>query len=200
MTGLVGYARSRRFGWACLGVVSAGVATFLLAESFVRQEHFFEMALIPASALGPLVMAVVIGATVDEPADEIAAAAPRRLRLWTVGHVLAVLSVGAVCLSPLATYPNVDWGLAAALRNLAGFTGLGLLTAAVTGGVWAWTVPVAYGLGAYAIEGLNRTGSLLAWPLFPDRRVAGHVVAVLLLGAGLSVTRGRTSRLVHSEW
>ena len=199
MTGVVGYMRSHRLGWACLGVGIAGVATFLLAELFVRQENFFEMALIPATAFGPLTMAVVIGATVDEPAGEISVAAPRRLRLWSLGHVLAVLSLGTVCLTPLAGYPNVDWGLASALRNLAGFTGLALLTAAVTGGVWAWTVPVAYGLGTYAIEGLNRTGSLLAWPLFPDRRVAGHVVAVLLLVAGLSVTRGRTSRLAHSE-
>ncbi|MEX2654331.1 MAG: hypothetical protein WD532_04795, partial [Acidimicrobiia bacterium] len=68
------------------------------------------------------------------------------------------------------------------------------------GGVWAWTVPVGYGMGAYALEGLNRSGSLLAWPLFPDRRIAGHVVAVLLLAAGLSVTRERTSRLAHREW
>ncbi|MEX1043864.1 MAG: hypothetical protein WD020_04445 [Acidimicrobiia bacterium] len=200
MTGVVGYVRSHRLGWAGMGVGVAGVATFLLAELYVRQEHFYEMALIPAVAFGPLVMAVVIGATVDEPAGEISVAAPRRLRLWTIGHVLAALTVAALCLVPLGSYPDVDWGLAAALRNLAGFTGLALLTATVTGGVWAWTVPVAYGMGAYALEGLNRSGSLLAWPLFPDRRIAGHVVAVLLLAAGLSVTRGRTSRLARREW
>lgn len=200
MTGVVGYARSHRLGWAGLGVGVAGVATYLLAELFDRQEHFFEMALIPATAFGPLAMAVVIGSTVDEPAGEIAVAAPRRLRLWTVGHVLAILSVGVVCLTPLAGFPNVDWGLASGVRNLVGFTGLALLTAAITSGVWAWTVPVAYGLGTYALEGLNRTGSLFAWPLFPDRRTAGHVIALLLLGAGLSVTRGRTSRLAHREW
>jgi len=200
MTGVVAYVRSHRLGWASLGLGLAGVVTFLLAEVFVRQKHFYEMALVPASAMGPLVMAVVIGATVDEPTDEIAAAAPRRLRLWTVGHVLVVLLLGAVCLAPLAGYPNVDWGLAAAVRNLAGFTGLALLTAAVVGCVWAWTVPVAYGLGAYALEGLNRTESLLAWPLFPDRRAAGLVVAALLLSAGLLVTQGSTSRLARSEW
>lgn len=200
MIGVIRYMRSHRLGWAGLGVGAGGVVTYRLAELFVRQERFFEMALIPAVAFGPLVMAIVIGVTVDEPADEIAAAAPRRLHLWSIGHVVAMLVLAAVCLTPLAGYSNVDWGLAAAIRNLAGFTGLALLTAAVAGGVWSWTVPVAFVLGSYALEGLNRTGSLLAWPLFPDRRSSGHVVAVLLLGAGLAVTRRGTNRHARSEW
>lgn len=194
------YARSRRLGWAVIGVVVAGIATLMIAHLFVSRRVFQEMALIPAIAFGPLTMAVIIGVTVDEPSIEIAAATPRPLSRWTVGHVFALVVVGCLCLTPLAAYPAVDWGIAAAARNLVGFTGLALLAASVAGAVWAWTAPVVYGLGAYALEGLNRTASPFAWPLLPDRESVGHVIAVMLFSVGLVVTLRQKSRLPRSGW
>ena len=136
----------------------------------------------------PLVLTVgaaaIIAASSQSPfADpERATWPPPRLRLIQVA-AFVLAAAGLLGLARLGQDPR------AAIRNLAGFTGLALITATVTSALLAWITPLAYALycgGQIDAQAVN----LWSWPALPSSNHTATLIALLLLGAGVTaITR-----------
>jgi len=84
-------------------------------------------------------------------------------------------------------------GTLAHRRNFGGLVGLGLLSAVVLGGPFAWTGPMAYLLvaeGALA----HRSATPWVWPPRPPHDRGGAICACLVLVAGLVLITVRGPR------
>lgn len=200
MRGMVLYARSRRLGWVTLSLVIVGVAVSAIGAAYVRVDDFGDMALLPTVVLGPVPAAVLVLVTIDEPSAEIGLAAARRLRWWRLGHVALLVGVCVVVFAPLSRHAAMSWGYSAALRNLFGYLGIGLLAGALWGAKWAWTGPMLYGLGGFLLEAQVRSGSLLYWPARPDRSGAAWMAASSLALVGVAaILRRRATGMVDDD-
>jgi hypothetical protein len=174
---------SRRTPLALTLILAVAAADWLLAPLTTGTGAF-------AGTL-PLVLATgaagIIAASAQSPfGDPERATWPvPRLRLI---HVLA-LTVAASGLLGLA---RTGHDPLAAIRNVAGFTGLALLTATVTSAGLAWIAPLAYTI--YCSGPLDvRTVNLWSWPALPSSDHGACLIALLLLGAGVaSITRAGT--------
>jgi hypothetical protein len=162
-----------------------GGILYAVASLMVRSGSFGDQALIPTVVIGPIALAIAVTSTVDDPSDEILRAAPFRIGRARVGHVLALVFLAALVLLPLSSFPEMVLSSPAGIRNLVGYTGLGLVTAWFTTGRWAWVAPFVYGLGALTVEGAARTGHLFFWPTRPDGSAIAWGIAVVLFGLGL---------------
>ena len=154
------------------------------------------------SGMLPLVLTVAAGAVIatsmhspfGEP--ERATYPPPWLRLTQV-LMLLLAAAGLLGLARLGHDPF------AAIRNLAGFTGLALVTATTISAPLSWITPLAYVIycgGPIDIQHI----SLWSWPALPASNHAAALIALLLLGAGIScVTRTGAhdrSRLQGPSW
>lgn len=185
MNTLALYIRSRRVSVAVPTIVVVGAVMFAVANLMVRSDSFGDQALIPTVVIGPIALAIAVTSTVDDPSDEIVRAAPFRIGRARVGHVLGLVFLAALVLLPLSTFPEMVLSSSAGIRNLLGYTGLGLVTAWFISGRWAWVAPVVYGLGALTVEGAARSGHLFFWPTRPDGSAIAWGIAVVLFGLGL---------------
>lgn len=186
MNGAIFYVRSRGAVNAAAVVVAVGAVSFLVAEAMTDDGGVAGQTLIPIVVMAPAAMAVAVLATIDEPSAEIAAATPFRVGVARAVHVLALLGVAVACLTPLASFEGVDLGSSAAIRNLTGYIGLGLIFGPWARATWAWTAPVVFSIGTLTIEGASRTGALLFWPMRPDSDEAAWLVASSLVVAGMA--------------
>lgn len=183
MRGLALYARSRRLFWVTATLIVAGGAASAMGAVYVGMDEFGDMALLPTVILGPVPAVVLVMLTIGEPSAEIAVAGWRRLHLWRLSHVACLVVIPVVAYLPLASHADMTWGYEAAVRNLFGYLGIGLVVGAVGGANWAWAGPMVYGLGGFLLEAQMRSGSLLYWPARPDGDTAALIVA-----AGLAFT------------
>jgi hypothetical protein len=107
---------------------------------------------------------------------------PPRLRLIQAAAFVPT-AAGLLALARLGHDPL------AAIRNLAGFTGLALITATVLNALLSWITPLAYALycsGQIDLQAVN----LWSWPALPSSNHTALLIALLLLGAGVTaITR-----------
>jgi hypothetical protein len=97
---------------------------------------------------------------------------------------MTAAAVGALAAGS-AIAGGLDGGILDLLRNVAGFTGIGLVLAAVTGAGLAWTGPLAYMVVAeFAILELWTTP--LVWPARPPHDRGGAICAALVFAAGIA--------------
>ena len=105
-----------------------------------------------------------------------------RLRLIQVTALLPA-AAGLLGLARLGHDPL------AAIRNLGGFTGLALVTAAVISAPLSWITPLAYAIycgGPIDIHAVT----VWSWPALPSSNDTAALIALLLLAAGVtSITR-----------
>lgn len=82
---------------------------------------------------------------------------------------------------------SATFGISAAaiLRNLAGCTGIALLTAAVLGAHLAWTTPLGYVMYCGA-ELDQQVSNLWTWPTQPTSNHTATAIAAALLIAGIT--------------
>ena len=88
--------------------------------------------------------AAVIAVTTYGPFGEPERATGRWLPYLRLGAAVALTAAAFGALAAGATGGALPGGTLALLRNLAGMTGIGLLSAAVLGGAFGWTGPMAY--------------------------------------------------------
>ena len=128
--------------------------------------------------------AAIIAASTQSPfADPEHATWPApRLRLIQVA-AFVLAAAGLLALARLGHDPL------AAIRNLAGLTGLALITATLISAPLAWITPLAYVLYCGAMIDAQAV-SLWSWPALPSANHTATVIALLLLGAGTTaITR-----------
>jgi hypothetical protein len=143
--------------------------------------------------------AAVIAVTAHSPFGETERATGRwlpYLRLFTAagmcGLAIALLQLGVAG-------ESLNEGILVLARNLIGFTGLGLLCSLVTGGLLAWTLPMAYmAFCQYAL--LEAWNAPWTWPVRPPADRGAWICASLVFAAGLLLftARGPRTRLSDS--
>jgi len=170
------HLRSRRAPLA-LTLITAIAAVLRLMQPWAVGPGPFAGTLPLALATGA---AAIIAASTQSPfADPERATWPApRLRLIQVA-AFVLAAAGLLALARLGQDPL------AAVRNLAGFTGLALITATVTSALLAWITPLAHALycgGQIDAQAVN----LWSWPALPSSNHTATLIALLLLGAGVT--------------
>jgi hypothetical protein len=107
----------------------------------------------------------------------------RWLPYLRLGVALALTAIAYGALTAGATGGQLPGGALAVLRDLAGITGIGLVSAAALGGAFGWTGPLAYLLVTeVALTGKPTTPWV--WAARPSHDLGGALCAALLLVAG----------------
>jgi hypothetical protein len=128
--------------------------------------------------------AAVIAVTTYGPFGEPERATGRWLPWLRLGAVVLLTAAAVGALAAGATSGDLPGGTLAMLRNLAGITGTGLLSAAVLGGPFGWVGPMAYLL---ITESALAHGSTTpwVWPTRPPHDLGGALCACGVFAAGI---------------
>jgi hypothetical protein len=137
--------------------------------------------------------AAVIAVTTYGPFGEPERATGRWLPYLRLGAIVALTAAAVGLLAAGATGGALPGGFLAMVRNVAGFTGIGLLSAAVLGGAQAWTGPMAYlVLTEAALAGTATTPWI--WPARPPHDVGAALCAAAVFAAGALLVTVRGTR------
>ena len=137
--------------------------------------------------------AAVIGVTTRSPFGEPERATGRWLPWLRLAASVALTGIAVGTLAAGAAAAHLAGGAAGLARDLAGFTGIALLTAAVLGGGLAWVGPIAYlAVTLPALAG-NWTTPWI-WPARPPHDRGAAICAALVFAAGVAVITVRGAR------
>ena len=200
------YLQSRRAGWAALYLT--GIAAFVAGLRFGLREmgrqggdpftNSFDGSPVPFVLLFvPLAAAMVIGVAVHSPFGEMERTTSRRQPPLRLGHAGGLLLCGVAILSLLALTWDGD-SERVFLRNLAGLTGVGLLTAPVFGARLSWVPSLSYGIAAFWVGSFGEAPKW-AWPMRPMDDNLAWGIALVLLAAGLAALVGFGARDTADE-
>ncbi len=142
--------------------------------------------------------AAVIAVTTYGPFGEPERATGRWLPLLRLGAAVALTAAAVGGLAAGATGGYLPGGTLAMLRNVAGLTGTGLLSAAVLGGAFAWAGPMAYLLVTEGALSAAWTTPWV-WPARPPHDLGGALCAALAFAAGLVLITLRGARVSARE-
>ena len=191
------YAVSRRIP-AALGLLAA-LGCLLWAALHWRwnvaggpaAQQFFSLSIETGAA-------AVIAVTTYGPFGEPERATGRWLPWLRLAAAVALTAAAFGALAAGAAAGGMPGGTLALLRNLGGMTGIGLLSAAVLGGAFGWTGPMAFLL---ITEGALAHGSTTpwVWPTRPPHDRGGAICACLVLAAGLVLITVRGPRESGNE-
>jgi len=140
--------------------------------------------------------AVATGA--HNPFGEVERTASSPLPALRVTHLLTLTGTALAATAVAALITTYGVSGAAMLRNLAGFTGIALLTAGLLGAHLAWTVPLGYVLYCGGELDLH-VGNLWTWPTRPGSDRAALAIALTLLAAGVALVSLTGARDRRSE-
>jgi hypothetical protein len=137
--------------------------------------------------------AALIAVTTYGPFGEPERATGRWLPWLRLGAALALTAAAFGALAAGATGGALPGGTLAMLRNLAGMTGIGLLSAAALGGAFGWTGPMAYLLVTEVALG-GRPTTPWVWAARPPHDRGAAICAALVFAAGITVITVRGAR------
>jgi hypothetical protein len=127
--------------------------------------------------------AAVTAVSTYGPFGEAERATGRWLPYLRLGTALVLSAVAFGLLTAAAAAGTLPGGTGGLLRDLAGFTGLGLLTAAALGGTFGWTGPMAYLIVTeVALTGHPTTPWI--WAGRPTADLGAALCVALVFGAG----------------
>jgi hypothetical protein len=137
--------------------------------------------------------AAVISVTTYGPFGELERAAGRWLPWLRLGAAVALAAAAFGLLAAGAAAGMLPGGTLAMLRDFGGMVGIGLLSAVILGGPFAWAGPMAYLLvteGALA----HRSTTPWVWPTRLPHDRGGAICALLAVAAGLALITVRGPR------
>jgi hypothetical protein len=182
------HLRSRRVTAALAGLLACGV-TLCLGLNF----HWFASA--DAGAEVPMLLeagaAAMIVVTAHSPFGEPERATGRWLPFLRLGLAVALCGAAIGLIAAAAAVgndPKAGVGLAdgtlPVVRNILGFTGVGLLFSLVTGGLVAWIGPLAYeAICQFAL--IARYTEPYTWASRPPADRGGWISAMVVFAIGL---------------
>ncbi len=129
--------------------------------------------------------AAVIAVTTHGPFGDPERATGRWLPWLRLAAAVALTAAAFGALAAGAAGGVLPGGTPAMLRNLAGMTGTGLLSAAALGGAFGWTGPMAYWLTTESVLAAHWTTPWI-WPARPPHDRGAAICAALVLAAGIA--------------
>lgn len=131
-------------------------------------------------------VASVIAVTTYSPFGESERATGRWLPYLRLASAVALTCAAIAALAAGSAGLNMAGGYLGIARNIAGMTGIGLISAPVLGGALSWIAPVAYGgLAEYAIA--SAWTSPWTWPVQSPHDRGAAICAALTYATGLAV-------------
>jgi hypothetical protein len=127
--------------------------------------------------------AAVIAVTAHGPFGEPERATGRWLPYLRLGAIVALTAAAVGLLAAGAAAGALPGGFLALSRNVAGITGIGLLSAVVLGGAFAWTGPMAYLVLTETVLAGNATTPWI-WAARPPHDLGGALCAATVFAAG----------------
>jgi hypothetical protein len=127
--------------------------------------------------------AAVIAVTTHGPFGDPERATGRWLPWLRLAAAVALTAAAFGALAAGAAGGVLPGGTLALLRNLTGMTGTGLLSAAVLGGAFGWTGPMAYWLATESVLAAGWTTPWI-WPARPPHDRGAAICAALVFAAG----------------
>lgn len=176
------YLRSRLAGRALAVLTAIAALTWLWV--WWSGSATITVTLLPLTM--PLAAAAVIGASTGGPFGESEGTASQLLAPLRMGHLAGLLAVAALTLALAVTWWSVPEGAWTLVRNLAGFTGLALLTSRVLGSGLCWVVPLGYAVLSLLSPGFGQAPAW-AWSVRAAADQEAMAIAALLLLAGLAL-------------
>jgi hypothetical protein len=137
--------------------------------------------------------AAVIGVTTRSPFGEAERATGRWLPFLRLGTCLALAAAAVGALAAGSASAHLAGGTVGMLRDLAGFTGIALLTAVLLGGALSWAGPIAY-LGVTVPALSSGWTTPWVWPARPPHDHGAAICAAMVFGAGLALISLRGAR------
>jgi hypothetical protein len=137
--------------------------------------------------------AAMIAVTTYSPFGESERATGRWLPWLRLGTAVALAAVAVGALAAGAAAAQLPGGTLDVVRNIAGLTGIGLLSAAVLGGLLAWIGPMAY-LVVAEVTLTRPWTSPWIWPARPPHDRGAAICAALVFAAGIAITTLRGAR------
>jgi hypothetical protein len=137
--------------------------------------------------------ASVIAVITYSPFGEPERAAGRWLSYLRFGTVGALTGVAVGLLSAAAIAAHLPGGTLDVVRNVAGITGIGLISAAVIGGELSWVGPMAY-LVVSEDAILNAWRTPWIWATRPPHDAGSALCAALIFVAGTAIVTARGAR------
>ena len=188
------HLRSRRVPAAVLALAACGG----LLHSALHWHWAFTSG--PYAQQVPMIIAAgaasVITVTAHTPFGETERATGRPLPRLRLLAALGLTGLAILALQLGAAGETLTGGIAVLARNVIGFTGLGLACSLVTGGLLAWTLPLAYmTFCQYAL--LQSWTAPSTWPVRPPADHGAWICASAVFAAGLLLftIRGPRARL-----
>ncbi len=129
--------------------------------------------------------AAVIATTTRTPFGDPEHTASRSLPFLRLIHLAALTTAAGLGLTIAGQTATYGMSAPAMVRNLAGLTGIALLTAALLGPHLAWTTPLGYVMycGAQLDQHVSNLGT---WPTRPAADHTATAIAAILLAAGVT--------------
>ncbi len=181
------YLVSRRVPTTLVALAACGVALRVELQQHWLSGGLILPLLIEAGAAA--LVAVACGGPFGDPER----ATGRWLPWLRLGAALGLTAVAFGAFAAGAAAAHQPGGYLTVLRNLAGITGIGLLSAAVVGGALAWVGPMAYAvLAGVALHDTWRTPWM--WPARPPEDHGAALCAGLVFVAGMVVVTVRGAR------
>jgi hypothetical protein len=150
-----------------------------------------------AAMVIPLIMeagvAAVIAVSTYGPFGEPEQATGRWLPYLRLGTALGLTAAAAGALAAGTTGGTLPEGFLAMFRNVAGLAGVGLLSAAVLGGLLAWAGPMAYLVLTETMLSGGRS-SPWVWPTRPPHDLGAALCAAGVFAAGTVLITLRGAR------
>lgn len=144
----------------------------------------------------PAMAACIIGLSTASPFDQMELLSFRSLVLLRLWHLGGLATLAAVCLVLMAQTWRDPGFIVVAVRNLAGFLGLGLIAAVLIGGRLSWILPVLVAtvplFGQLTIPENLGVSMLLLWPVQGTAQPVATGIASLsfVLGAVSAIGLG----------
>lgn len=175
------YLDSRQTGRTL--ILLAATAGALRASQPVTKDPgvFGELTLLLLTLAG----AAIIAAATRNPFGETEHTASSPLPALRLAHLTILTATATATVAAAGWTASYGISAPAILRDLAGFTGIALLTAAVLGAHLAWTLPLGY-LMYCGAELDAQASSLWSWPILPASNHAAAAIAAALLTAGIT--------------
>lgn len=180
-----------------LGLVLSGLlAAFLTSLAVVAP--WADRIPVPVLLVLPGVTGALAGAALGNHAWLLTRIGSRRTAWWRTAWLVALTLITLAAWLPALTQVAA-YDAAAVIRNLLGFLGLGVGTAALLRAGLAWMGPLPYAVvvmlgGIYRDEGGAVVARPWAWALADPRTPASWLVAVALLAVGASLFVARDGK------
>lgn len=197
------YLRSRRAGHASAGIACVALLAWAVGRAILAQPTVIVEYLSPVLVFAALLVACLVAAGTGSPFGEAERTASRSLPALRFGHLAGLLAWAALSFLLVALL----WGRGSAalvlLRDLAGLSGLALLTARALGSRLSWTLPVAF-VVIIPLVGDGSDDRRWAWWAWVDQPAGDSTswalaVALFAVGSGLVCLSGAPNLVGEAE-